>query len=118
MPSSYHPTAQQWSPWVRSNSAPRKHLTQDYKQITVTGQNDKALVCYINSYTPSISRALPHSPSSADPVFTELAVWPTPLSFQRHISPLFENMPGPVYVILWHKNGHYYCNSGGSLALL
>ena len=75
-------------------SAPGKHLKQDYKQITVAWQNDKALLCYINSYSPSTRRSLPLSPSSADPVLTELAVGPSPLCFQNHIGAPFENMPG------------------------
>lgn len=51
-----HPTTQ--LPNNGEFQAERKHLKQDYKQITVAGQDDKALIYYINSYTLSIRRSV------------------------------------------------------------
>lgn len=79
-----HPTTQ--LPNNGEFQAERKHLKQDYKQITVAGQDDKALIYYINSHCLSVGL----SPSLS------LLCWPgvhTAGTPAKSSAPC-ENMPG------------------------
>lgn len=87
-----------------SVSAPSKHLKQGYKQITVAGQNNRAMLCYINSYPPSIHPSLPLS--------LLVSHWPGVCRFgslaesselpTSHQCPVWKHARS-IYVILWHR---------------
>lgn len=98
MPSSYHPTSQQWRLWVApSLSAQSKHLMQDYKQITVAAVRTTRLGSV--TLTPTVHPCL--SPPVSDFPLCWPAVPRAGLFPASHRCPFWKHARS-LYVILWH----------------